>query len=439
MASGTAQTGSRQLRWYQGITRYQWIVLVVAALGWLFDTMDQNLFNLVRLPALKDLLTGAVPAAQVADQAKHYGGIVTAIFLIGWAAGGFIFGVIGDRLGRARTMMVTIGIYALFTGLSAVAQTWEQFALFRFLTALGVGGEFAAGAALVAETWPDRSRPMALGMLQALSAVGNMTAAIVNLLVGNFGGDWRLVFLVGTLPALLVVWIWKSVKEPDKWVQARAKAEAGGELQKEFGAMSELLRDPALRRNTLIGATLGVVGVGGVWGIAFWSPDLLREALRGLPERQVNQYVSYSFFAQQLGAFIGMYAFTVVTERTSRRFAFALAFALAFLSVQAAFQLTHTLAQALFLFMVMGFCTLGPFAGYCIYFPELFPTRLRATGCGVCYNAGRFIAAAAPFTLGTLSVQYGLRTAASTVAFIYVLGILVSLIAPETRGKPLPD
>jgi MFS family permease len=438
----TSKDQGQPLRWYQGITRYQWIVLAVAALGWLFDTMDQHLFNLVRQTAVLDLVTHAVPAGvhvastKLATDATWYGYVSTSIFMLGWAVGGFLFGIIGDRLGRTRTMMVTILVYAAFTGLSAVAQTWEQFALFRFLTALGVGGEFAAGAALVAETFPDRSRAMALGVLQTLSAAGNMMAAVVNMSMGYFGFGWREVFLVGTLPALLVVWIYKGIQEPEKWREARGKASATHKVSSELGAISQLMRDPALRRNTIIGVLLASVGVIGVWGIAFWSPDLLGETLKGVSKKEMVNYKSTAFFAQQFGALLGMFAFTLLTERTSRRFAFKLSFLLAFVSVQAAFQLTHTFAQAVVLFGIMGFCTLGPFAGYSIYLPELFPTRLRASGCGLCYNGGRVITAVALLYLGNLG---SIRTAASLAAFIFVLGIIVASVAPETKGKPLPD
>jgi MFS family permease len=173
----TEEAGNaKNLRWYQGLDRYCWIVLIVAALGWLFDTMDQNLFNLVRAPSLADLLShqhGLTGDALKAD-VKEKSGIVTAIFLIGWAVGGFGFGIIGDRIGRTGTMIATILTYAIFTGLSGApfVQTWETYAFMRFMTAVGVGGEWAAGASLVAEVFPARSRPMALGTLQALSAVG---------------------------------------------------------------------------------------------------------------------------------------------------------------------------------------------------------------------------------------------------------------------------
>src|SRR5687768_4823269 len=180
MDQPAAPPAGKPLKWYQGLEKYCWIVLVISALGWLFDTMDQNLFNLVRKSSMEDLLmpkaeraalTGAAKTA-FDDDVRFKGGIVTAVFLIGWAAGGFIFGILGDRLGRTKTMIVTILIYAIFTGASGLVNNWYLYAFARFMTGIGVGGEWAAGAALVAETFPQRSRPMALGLLQALSSVG---------------------------------------------------------------------------------------------------------------------------------------------------------------------------------------------------------------------------------------------------------------------------
>lgn len=450
------------LRWYQGVPRYAWLVLVIAALGWLFDTFDQHLFSLTRAVSVKEILGGSVPPDQLDAVAREVGGQLTAIFLIGWAAGGFLFGVLGDRLGRTRTMMITILIYALFTGLNGLVQTPLQYALCRFMVALGVGGEFAAGASLVAEVWPDRSRPMALGFLQSLSAVGNICAALVALALS--GTSWRWVFAVGALPALLVVWIRRSVKEPEKWQQARDRAlHDGGE--RELGRMSDLFREPLLRRNTIAGVLLATAGVAGAWGIGFFSPDLVTDAFKplvskapevlALPEaqqaaeiaRRVNVYKSLGFLLQMIGAGLGMYAYAMLCERIGRRPAMAIVFISAFFSVQATFRFLHDPVSAYLLLFQLGFLTLPPFAAYAIYFPELFPTRLRATGVGFCYNAARILAAFAPFTLGRLAAIFdvpadpsaGLRTAASIVASVYAIGLVGLIFAPETRGRPLPD
>src|SRR5215218_2571679 len=185
MSSAPADSANSNGPWYKELTRYHWFVLVVAALGWLFDTMDQQLFTLARMPAMTELLhVGSSPTPEQKLEVKAYAGHATTIFLIGWASGGLIFGVLGDRFGRAKVMMWTILIYSLCTGLSALSVGFWDFAFYRFLTGLGVGGEFAVGVALVAEVMPNRARPYALGLVQALSAVGNISAALINMSMG---------------------------------------------------------------------------------------------------------------------------------------------------------------------------------------------------------------------------------------------------------------
>jgi MFS family permease len=442
----TAPTTGKRLAWHQGVPRYAWLVLLIAALGWLFDTMDQNLFNLVAQRSIRDLLIERVPEAELQNAVNSWRGWITSVFLLGWAAGGFFFGIMGDRLGRTRTLVITILIYALFTGLSGVAQNVHQYMAFRFLTALGVGGEFAAGVALVAEVFPDRSRPMALGMLQALSAVGNMTAAVIVFFVGDF--NWRVVFFIGALPALLVVWIRRTLREPERWQKARDAA-AGEGARQELGNIAELWRDPLLRRNTVAGVLLAVAGVGGLWGVGFWLKDLMDIAFKPLnlsPEQRSN-YGTLAFFVQQVGAFFGMLAYAVLSERVGRRPSLLLFFLLAFAAVQGTFWSVNSFATAMLWAPILGFCALAPFSAYCVYFPELYPTRLRATGVGFCYNCARVLAAFAPVALGSLAGRFaadhgatvGFRMAASIVACIYAVGLIALTFAPETKGKPLPE
>lgn len=292
-------TDANRTAWYRELTRYHWFVFVVAALGWLFDTMDQQLFNLARRPASTELL--ALPPSD--PKIDKFGGYATSIFIIGWAVGGIAFGVLGDRIGRARTMLWTILIYSLCTGLSAFSQSIWDFAIYRFLTGLGVGGEFAVGVALVAEVMPDRARPFALGLLQALSAIGNISAALISLSLGRleetgqletffadrFGltsiSAWRVMFMVGTVPALLAILIRRKLKEPECW-QARA---AGGETAKKLGSYAALFGDPRWRKHAFVGLGLGFCGVVGLWGIGFFSIDLTRLVFRKTFEAEARQ------------------------------------------------------------------------------------------------------------------------------------------------------
>lgn len=450
--TGQETAASSGLRWYQGVPRYAWIVLLIATLGWLFDAMDQNLFNLVRAASVTELLQRGGSSAPLPSRVQEMGGNITAIFLIGWAFGGFIFGMLGDRLGRSRTMVITILIYATFTGLNAFVQTPWQYGVCRFLTALGVGGEFAAGAALVAEIWPARSRPMALGTMQALSAVGNMTAAGITYLLA--GQSWRNVYLVGAVPALLVVWIRVVVKEPERWKAARRAAEQASGESREVGNILALFRDPTLRRNTIAGVLLALAGVGGLWGVGFFLPDLTTQVLRPVAARlpdsakRLNEWKSAVFFVQQVGALLGMYSYALLAERAGRRPALLLFLLLAFGAVQGTFWGLRDLNTAFAWAFVLGFCALAPFSAFAVYFPELYPTRLRATGVGFCYNCARLLAAGAPFLLGGLTKHFehhgrigadAFRTAASVVACVYLFGLIGLIIAPETRGRPLPE
>jgi MFS family permease len=423
--------------WYRELTGYHWWVLIVASLGWLFDTMDQRIFVLARGPAIRSLL----PADTAAAEITWYSGLATAIFMAGWAIGGFYFGILSDRWGRARTMMLTILIYSGFTGLSALSQSWWDFMIYRFLTGLGVGGEFAAGVTLVAEVMPERARAHALGVLQTLSAVGNITGSAISLVILPLG--WRYMFLVGVLPALLVVAVFRKMKEPEAWLQARAAADRG---ERKMGAMGDLFRDHRWRKNTIIGLILAISGVVGLWGIGFWTPELIREALRSEPAANQNWYVSMGTLLQDVGAFFGIYTFTIMTARIGRRPAFAVSFLLGLAATVMTFGWLREPSHIFWMIPILGFCNLSVFGGYSIYFPELYPTRLRSSGVGFCYNVGRIIAALGPFTLGGLTVLFAdagyaspFRAAAIALASIYLVGVFILPFAPETRGKPLPQ
>ncbi len=456
--------------WHRGLSGYQWFVFVVAALAWLFDTMDQQLFNLARKPAITELLGGTTAEATDVASASGYS---TMIFMIGWAIGGLIFGVLGDRLGRAKTLLLTILIYSLFTGLSALSTTIYDFGFYRFLTGLGVGGVFAVAVSLVAEVMPDRSRPFALGWLQALSAVGNMTAALLAMSLGQLekaqviGSSWRAMFIVGVLPALLALFVFRRLKEPESWKQAAAKAEVEGEAvtERKLGSISELFGDPRWRRNAIVGMLLAFSGVVGLWGIGFFSFDLVRSVfqpvyeaeglkqgliadspeLRAFVDGKLTLIAGITSLLQNLGAFFGIYAFSRVTHYIGRRAAFAIAFLLAMGSTAFTFWFLDDVTDIYWMIPIMGFCQLSLFGGYAIYLPELFPTRLRSTGTSFCYNVGRLVAAVGPALLGQLTskvfVGYPqpMRYAGVTMCSVFLIGLLALPFAPETKGQPLPE
>jgi MFS family permease len=439
--------------WWRELNRYHWFVLIVASLGWLFDTMDQQLFNIARRPAMRALVA--------ADDVTAYSGYATTVFLVGWGTGGILFGILADLFGRARSMIFTILLYSLFTGLSSFSVGFWDFAFYRFLTGLGVGGQFAVGVSLVAEEMPDRARPFALGLLQALSAIGNITAALAGIVLafltraGTIEESWRVMFLIGTVPALLVLFIMRRLREPERWRKLAAETS----VRHRMGAYwSELFQDPRWVRRAVAGLLLASSGIIGLWAIGFFSIDLQRAIFRtrletqGLPANELNfredLWASVTSVTLNLGAFFGIYAFSYVTHYLGRRPTFAVSFVLALVSTAFVFWNFNTIGDIFWMIPIMGFCQLALFGGYAIYFPELFPTRLRSTGTSFCYNGARYVAAFAPSLLGHLQRHYvevygdkiyAFRLAGVVMCSIFLVGLMVLPFAPETKGQPLPE
>lgn len=433
----------------------------MASLAWLFDCFDQQIFNLYRNDALKNLLPEGTDPTEV----RKYGGYATSIFVLGWATGGLIFGSLGDKFGRAKMLTVTVLLYSVFTGLSALSKGWLDFAMYRFITGLGVGGVFGLAVALVADTLPDHARIGALGLLQALSAVGNIAAGLASMWIGGLINEgtlsaataWKWAFLMGSVPAFLCVFIQVKLKEPEKWVQAKAASVKSG---KGMGSYRSLLGDAQWRRPALLGMILCISGVIGLWGIGFFSFELVTDVItNGLRSRgvadtevasQVNWWRGINGIVQNTGSFFGMIAFAWLTQRTGRKPAFAIAFVGALAATWGFFQFFNG-PQHVWMSAVMGFFQLALFAGFAIYLPELFPTRLRSTGTSFCYNVGRFIAASGPFTMGLLQQALAkgattpeekliaFRQACQWMSLIFILGLIVLFFLRETKDKPLPE
>lgn len=422
--------------WRDGVTPYQWLVLFVAWLGWVFDSMDATIYAIVLHPALDELLHTSAGGA-TPDSIGWHGGLIFSIFLIGWAIGGVLFGIAADRFGRTKTLMATILIYAVFTGLASLSQTWWHLAISRFLTALGIGGEWAAGAALVAEVWPEEKRAKAAGLLQSAWAAGFFLAAALNLLLRGYG--WRALFIVGIVPAgvALLVRLW--VKEPERWVQAHWQDSAAG--TGSWAKLAELFRGDLLR-STLAGSTLAFVAVFGLWGSTNWTPTLISTLpdLQGLSREELSARVSYAIMALNAGALFGYLSFGPLADRFGRRPVFALMCAGSLIMLPVTFLTPREYVHVLLLLPVLGFFNNGIFSGFPIYLPELYPTRLRATGAGFCFNAGRVFASIGPFLTGWLTAAMGsVGYAVSAVGLIYLVGLFVLPFAPETRGRPLPE
>lgn len=433
----------------------------MATASWFFDTLDQQLFILFRQTALEHLM----PAGTSPTVIKSYAGYSASVFVMGWALGGLIFGSLGDRYGRARMLTVTVLLYSVFTGLSALSQGWIDFAIYRFITGLGVGGVFGLAVALIADSLPDHSRPGALGSLQAISGIGNISAALISMGIGQLirsgtlSADiaWKLAFLIGALPAFLCVFIQLRLREPEKWLKARASRRPDGT---QLGSYFSLLGMPRWRRPALLGMVLCIAGVVGLWGVGFFSFELVSDVItnslreQGMTGKAIQGaaqfWKSINGIVFNGGAFLGMLSLTYLAQAAGRKPAFVVAFSGALISTLAYFTWFNGVGSV-WMSAVMGFFQLGLFACFAIYLPELFPTQLRSTGTSFCYNVGRFLAASGPFTLGMLQEAMAkgvsdtaeklaaFRHACQWMSLIFLLGLLMLFFLPETKGQPLPE
>ena len=424
-------------RWYTNLTTYHWCVLVVCSLGWLFDTMNMRMFILARGGALATLVE---PGADV-DAA---GRLATTIVILGWATGGILFGVLGDKWGRVKTMAAAVFVYSVFTGLTGFARSPAEFMAFGFCNGVGMGGQFSVAVALLAEAIPERSRSVALGLLQGLSAVGNIMGSLVGYTLLPDG--WRSMFLLGAVPIGLVVLIVTVLEEPESWRRSAAATRRQGGPR--LGSYRELLLTNARwRRHALAGGVLAAVGVTGIWGVSFYSPELLSHALSDVDPETLVRQTTLMTICQDIGAFASIIGFPLLSDRIGRKPAFQVACWLGLLSIVFVFGFLDDAQEIVPFGLFLGFGTLALFGGYAVYFPEIFPSRLRATGIAFCYNVGRYLAA--PLNLAPNYLQSSLvtlfpsiptyRTGPIALAAVYIIGMSVMALAPETKGKALPD
>lgn len=426
-----------------GFTPRQLFVLLVAYLGWVFDLMDVFLMVLVKDRAMAELLgPGASPAA-----IGVWGGWALGITLVGWSAGGLLFGMVADRWGRSRTMALTILIYSVFTGLTGLAQTPGQLLVLRFIAALGIGGEWGAGASLIAEVFPKTSRAAAAGILQSAAGTGFFAAILLEYLVG---GNWRYAFFAGAVPAFLALVVRLGVHEPEAWVAARARAAAQTvDVSARVGSLGAVFADPELRRRLLLATALAVVGIFGYWGTNFWVNARFTELLRaqGASPEALTSGVRWALIVLNLGNMTGFLSYIPLTMWLGRRPAFAIFHLGAVVTMPTAYLLSTTFETGLVLFFVAGLFTSGIYSGYTIYFPELFPTRVRATGASFCYNVGRVVAAPGPIIMGWLigaltqvaPAGQQVAWAGALMGCVYLLAFLVIPFLPETQGVELTD
>ncbi|MBC8116645.1 MAG: MFS transporter [Candidatus Saccharimonas sp.] len=416
--------------WYAEVTRYQWLVLIIASAGWVFDTFEGQLFNITRGQLLADLLKADNTPANV----RRWGDLFLAVFLVGGTVGGILFGTLADRFGRKPTMAATILLYSIFSGLTYFATELWQIAVLRFLVALGVGGEWAVAAALVAEVFPAKARAHASGIFHATSIFGTWLAALTGLWVG---ANWRFAYLVGVIPALLVLWVRASLHEPERWQQSEVDRGRRGSFRELFG-------DPRWARPAVLGMLLASVGLGTFWCITVAGQDLMQDMLlrNGVSREEAAQRAKFAYgIVQAIGGGLGLLAFGPLAERLGRRSTFAVMHIAALIVVPLTCYLPQTGGQLLWMLPVYGFFTLGIHAGYAIYFPELFPNHLRATGTGFCFNGGRLLAAPLLWFSAELKARPGidLRQTVTQLSLLFAAGLVLLVFLPETKGKPLPE
>jgi len=463
-------------RWYQGISNYQWLVLLVACLGWIFDVFEGQIFVASMREAMPSLLEG-LPADEMGAQVNRWNNIALGFFLFGGALGGVVFGAISDRVGRSKTMIITILFYSLFTCVTAFAQApWQMVAL-RFLVAMGVGGEWAVASAMVAEVMPTRSRPIMSSIFHASSVFGTLLAAAAGYyVVGNpdLGENaWRWGFAIGALPALLTVYIRWKLREPKQWQEMRERANSG-DPQEKPGQVMDLFRGGNLR-NTAIAVALSSIGLVTFWGVHIYGKNALLSNERTIilsenglaapgadaaaitatleePDnlQRMKRAEMLSMVLNTIGGGLGLVLFGTISQRLGRKGAFILYHAAAFVISAIMFQffMEGNVSSGLLMLLlpIFGFFTLGMHAGYAVYFPELYPTRLRGTGSGFCFNMGRvatgIIILLAGWMQGAES-QGGLgmtvKDTAQLLNWLYPLGIVCVWFAAETRGRDLLD
>lgn len=435
------------LPWYRSLNAGQWKILAASNLGWMFDGYETYALIIAVGVALRQLLDPSQYA-----QIPVYAGTVIAFTLLGWGIGGLIGGVIADYLGRKRTMILAILAYSVMTGLSAFAWDWMSFAVLRFLVGIAIGSEWVTGASIVSEMWPDRARGKGVGLMQCGLGIGFFLASFVWLFIGAMGPSaWRYMFLLGVLPALLTLWVRGAIPESERWErvnerrrEAIERKRSGAILQAQDQALTrftiaDLFAEPEIRRRTILAFLMSLATTFAFWGISTWIPPYIASvaASAGLPGQQ---WASYAGMAYNGASIVGYAGFGFLADTYGRKPVTLFYVIAAFLMVPIMFLWTHDLNILLICAALLGVFVSGQYTWMSAWLPELYPTRMRATGAGFVFNMPRLIAWIGPLIAGTLIANFGgFGRAAMAVSLIYILSLASAPFLPETRGKPLPD
>jgi MFS family permease len=445
-ADAATSSSSGPTPWYRSLDRSQWNTLLASNLGWLFDGYEVYALILTVGVALHQLL-----APGQYGQIPVYAGTIIATTLFGWGLGGMIGGILADYIGRKRTMMLAVLAYSLLTGLSAIAWSWMSFAALRFLVGIAIGSEWATGASITAELWPDKARGRGAGLMQCGLGIGFFTASLVWVFISPLGADsWRYMFLLGILPGLVTLWIRRGIPESAVWERthqlrraAVARKQSGRPLDADHAltrfTLLELFADPKARARLVIVFLMSLATTLAWWGISSFVPPYVASvaAKAGLVG---PTWAAYAGMAYNAGAILGYISLGFLADVFGRKPTTLLFFAAALLMTPVLFLWTHGLTLLLVAAGVNGFFTLGQYSWMPVWLPELFPTRVRATAVAFAFNTPRFVAFLGPLMAGTLIAEFGgFGNAAMIISTIYVVGFLATLALPETRGRPLPE
>lgn len=426
--------------WRHEITRVQWLVLAGTTLGWGLDGFAGSLYVLVLGPTMTELLPNSGLAVS-SSTIGLYGGMTVALFLLGWAVGGIMFGMLADYFGRTRVLSVGILTYAVFSALAAFADTWWQLGILRFIAGVGSGVEAPVGAALIAETWRNRYRARAGGVMMAGYAGGFFAAAAVYALLGDHG--WRLMMLLAGLPALLVWFIRRYVPEPPEinaQMHARKQRKAAG-TRDQF-ALRRLLTPPLLRP-MLVCTALATGALLAFWSVSTWYPQIIRQlsAVEGVPQAVTDHRVAITAMLFNAGGIIGYASWGFIADAIGRCRTFLVSFVVSAAAISWTFPFDRGYTEYLIAMPVLGFGLFGALSGTFIYGPEVFPPSVRATALAVCNSVGRFITALGPLGAGVIAASWfggNLGVATAAVAALGLIAMVGLAFAAETRGEPLP-
>ena len=447
--SSIARNVDGDLPWYSGLNPQHWRILMASFLGWVFDGYESYALFIVMPFVLNSMLT----PDQLANRAL-WAGVAISVTLLGWGIGGLVGGVLADYIGRKRMMIFSVFFYAIFTGMTGFATNFWAFCFLRFITGIAMGSEWSTGVALLAETWPNKARPKGAGFLQSGFGFGTLIAALVWLVLSRTqplgANTWRLVFIVGALPAFFCLYIRRAIGESEKWLEAVRKqrwaaTEAAGQtgvaVAKRPFTLTEIFREPESRRRTVLAFLLSLTTTVGWWAISSWLPAYAAAMAKAAGVADPGQWALRAALLYTGGAVVGYLLSGFIADALGRRWYLFLTYLGALITTAITYLWTSSLDGLLLAAFINGFFTLGcAYAWMAIYPVELFTSSVRATAAAFIFNASRMIAWVFPILAGSMIHSFGsIPRAAMTLGTIYIVGLIVPWFMPETRGKELPE